>query len=541
MTTAEILLAAGSFLGGLGLFLLAVRMLTDGLRFAAGDALRGVASGVLVTAIVQSSSAVTVATIGFVNAGLLTLAGALGVVYGANIGTTVTGWLVAAVGFEWKIDVFALPLIGFGMLLRLGRSASRLGALGEALAGFGLFFVGVDVLKTSFEGMAALVDPAVLRPEGWLGLAAFIGVGVLMTVLTQSSSAAIAITLTAATGGLIAIDAAAAAVIGANVGTTSTAVLAALGATASARRVAAAHVVFNVATAIVAILLLPLLLWIVDQLGRAAGFEAAPALTLALFHTVFNVLGVGLMLPVTGWLASFLAGRFVTEAERLGRPVHLDANVMETPELAMDALALELQRLLGLIRDWYVMAATARAQTLPDPARLEAVHALSAAIVAFLGRLERSRLTAEVARDLPEVLRVVSFVEEVTDATDDLQQLVAVDALVRSPLGADVERFRAEAVAILAACDPAAPEFDAAALRARREVLKEDWHRLKDLLLQAAAEGRVSVEQVSRALDVLRALMRVVEQLLKAARRVQQFSMERPIAGADASVAEVEA
>ncbi|NNM00772.1 MAG: Na/Pi symporter, partial [Gammaproteobacteria bacterium] len=149
----------GTFIGGLGLFLLAVGMITDGLKLAAGDALRGilarststplrgVASGVLVTGIVQSSSAVTVATIGFVNAGLLTLGQSLGVIYGANIGTTITGWIVAAVGFSFKVEAFALPLIGIGMLSRVVRPASRLASVGEALAGFGLFFIGVDVLK----------------------------------------------------------------------------------------------------------------------------------------------------------------------------------------------------------------------------------------------------------------------------------------------------------------------------------------------------------------------------------------------------------
>ena len=146
----------GMLAGGIGLFLLAVRMITDGLKLAAGGKLRdllghwtythtrGIFTGLAVTALVQSSSAVTVATIGFVNAGLLSLYQSLGVIYGANIGTTMTGWLVSLVGFNIKIEAFALPLIGIGMLLRLARGSSRLGSLGEALAGFGLFFVGID-------------------------------------------------------------------------------------------------------------------------------------------------------------------------------------------------------------------------------------------------------------------------------------------------------------------------------------------------------------------------------------------------------------
>lgn len=222
---SDLLPVLGMLLGGLGLFLLAVGMLTEGLRLAAGDRLRtilanstrtplhGVASGMTVTAVVQSSSAVTVATIGFVNAGLLSLAQALGVIYGANVGTTFTGWLVAAVGFSWKIEAIALPLIGVGMFLRMTGTSSRLGAAGEALAGFGLFFIGVDVLRDAFEGIAAGIDPAALAVDGWRGVLLFLGVGVLMTVVTQSSSAALALTLTAADGGVIGLEAAAASVI----------------------------------------------------------------------------------------------------------------------------------------------------------------------------------------------------------------------------------------------------------------------------------------------------------------------------------------
>jgi phosphate:Na+ symporter len=179
--------------------MLAVGMITDGLKLAAGNALRdllgkwtrspahGIATGVSITAIVQSSSAVTVATIGFVNAGLLTMFQALGVVYGANIGTTMTGWLVAIVGFKIKVEAFVLPLIGIGMMQRLTRDDSRCAPLGLALAGFGLFFIGIDVLREAFEGLAAAVDLQRLTVDSVAGVSLFVGIGFLMTVLTQAS------------------------------------------------------------------------------------------------------------------------------------------------------------------------------------------------------------------------------------------------------------------------------------------------------------------------------------------------------------------
>ncbi|HBN14489.1 MAG TPA: MFS transporter, partial [Pseudohongiella sp.] len=157
------LVTLGTLLGGLGIFLLAVSMITDGLKLAAGRALRdilarstrtpvrGIASGFLLTSVVLSSSAVTIATIGFVNAGLLGLKQAMSIILGATIGTTVMGWLVSIVGFDLNIASFALPMVGLGMMLRLFGPSKRLGAVGEAVAGFGLFFIGVDFLGDAFE------------------------------------------------------------------------------------------------------------------------------------------------------------------------------------------------------------------------------------------------------------------------------------------------------------------------------------------------------------------------------------------------------
>ncbi|WP_455218884.1 Na/Pi cotransporter family protein, partial [Kaarinaea lacus] len=352
----------GMLAGGLGLFLLAVNMITDGLRLAAGNALRnilarathsparGIVSGMGITAIVQSSSAVTVATIGFVNAGLLTLYQALGVIYGANIGTTTTGWLVAMIGFNIKIDAFALPLIGLGMILRLTGGDTRRGPIGTALAGFGLFFIGIDVLKDAFEGLATSIDLQRFTIDGVAGVLLFLVIGFFMTVLTQSSSAAIAITLTAATGGIIGPYAAAAMVIGANVGTTSTAVFSVIGATPNAKRVAAAHVVFNVATGMVALLLLPIMFGLVKAIGNLFGLENIPVVTLALFHTTFNILGVALMLPVTTRLARYLEQQFTSLEEIEGRPKFLDKTIAVSPALALNALGLELGHIGSIAR-----------------------------------------------------------------------------------------------------------------------------------------------------------------------------------------------
>jgi len=239
-------------LGGIGLFLLGMILMTDGLKTAAGNALRkalarftggplsALLSGATLTALVQSSSATTLATIGFVSAGILTFEQAVGVVFGANLGTTSTGWLVSLLGFKVSIAAFALPMVGAGALANLlGRGRWR--AAGLAVAGFGLIFVGIDQLQVGMAGLATRLDPSMLPGDNLAGRLALVGLGVLMTVVMQSSSAAVATTLAALHAGTIGLDHAAALVIGQNVGTTVTAGLAAIGASTAARRTALAH------------------------------------------------------------------------------------------------------------------------------------------------------------------------------------------------------------------------------------------------------------------------------------------------------------
>lgn len=528
---------AGTALGGLGLFLLAVSMITDGLKLAAGDALRdilarstatrlrGVASGIAVTGLVQSSSAVTVATIGFVNAGLLNLGQALGIVYGANVGTTMTGWLVAAIGFKFDVATFALPMIGAGMVARLLGATTRLGACGEALAGFGLFFIGVDVLRGAFEGLAATFDLAALAPAGVVGVVACVGFGFFMTLVTQSSSAAIAITLSAASGGVLALDAAAATVIGANLGTTSTAAFAVIGATPNARRVAAAHVVFNGVTGLVALALLPLMLAAVRVAGSALALDDAPAVTLALFHTVFNVLGVALMWPLTGRLAGFLRGRFRTSTETLGQPLHLDDNVLATPALALDALRLELGHMAAIGRRHALDAlgdASVPLGALNE--QRQALAALGLALERFVARLERERLPEDPARRLPAALRVNGYIEEVAALA---QQFAArrgeIERIRRGQVRDEVDAFLVVVIALVRRADCADPELDTTALDADYAALRTRWHDLKGVLLEAASGDVIPVTGLNAALDSLRAALRIAEQCVKIAERLARY------------------
>src|SRR5690606_9225649 len=218
------------------LFLLGMSLMTDGLRFAAGDSLArilhkmtrnrflGIFTGASMTALVQSSSATTLMTVGLVSAGLISFSNAVGIIFGANIGTTMTSWLVSLIGLKFKVSAFALPLVGIGSVAMLiGKGTWKF--IGQAITGFGLLFVGIDFLQSGMIGLTGLFDPTQMHPETFFGRLILVLVGLLMTVVMQSSSAALASTLTALSTGAITLGAAGALVIGQNVGTTITAMI----------------------------------------------------------------------------------------------------------------------------------------------------------------------------------------------------------------------------------------------------------------------------------------------------------------------------
>lgn len=411
----------GRLAGGVGLLLLGISLMNDGLKLAAGPALerilrpaastrwRGLGFGAFVTALVQSSTATTVALIGFVNAGVLNLSQAVWIVFGANIGCTMTGWLVALVGLQFDIKTLALPLVGVGMMLRLTGAGTRRGFVGMTLAGLGLLFFGIDMLRDAFTELPA--GFAVPDGQNWTAVLAQVFAGMVMTVLMQSSAAALTVALTAAEGGLLDIQGAAAVVIGANIGTTAAASIAAIGATANARRVAASHVLFNVITAVVALALLPWMLRAIVAAGHWMGLGAAPAPTLALYHTAFNVLGVILIWPLANRLIAFLQRRFRAADDDAARLQYLDQTVLAVPEIALATLDRELHA-LGQRSQQLLLA------TLADPRapaqgdnELRRIERIGDAITDFIARLSRSALSEESAQRLPRMLGVVRHYE----------------------------------------------------------------------------------------------------------------------------------
>jgi len=526
----EILTIIGGLLGGVGLFLLAISMITDGLKVSAGAALeqilqnsistplRGIIAGLLMTAIVQSSSAVTVATIGFVNAGLLSLGHSLGVIYGANLGTTMTSWLVAAIGINIKISAFALPIIGIGMLLRLTGIHTRRGAVGWALVGFGLFFIGIDVLKSTFEGMAAAYQIQQYNSDELGGLLLFIGLGFMMTLLTQSSSAAIALVLTAASSQVIDITAAACMIIGANVGTTSTSVISVIGATPNAKRVALAHILFNLVTAIVALLLLPLLIVAVSAMGDLIEGGATPAIVLAMFHTVFNLLGVLLMWPVTKPMNRFLKKWFVTAEEIEGKPRYLDKSVASTPRLALKALSLELSHVGDIVRRSSMASLSTEAVSAKGLVsdRL-ALEKLVSNIEKFITGVQSGFTTREHSEALSEVLHVIQHYMIVADLAQHISEeqtwLLVVE---QAELASQLAQLKSSAVALLTACNITLPGFSVDTLNYKFELFEQDYKSMKSHFLSYGARGDFRIKNMANHLEQLSNLRRLLNQFYKA-------------------------
>ncbi|MBN2768342.1 MAG: Na/Pi cotransporter family protein [Campylobacterales bacterium] len=337
--------------GGLGLFLLGMIVMTDGLRSLAGDMVRialmrftktpysGAFTGAISTALLQSSSATIVAAVGFVGAGLMTFPQALGIIFGANIGTTITGWMVALLGFKLQLGMIVLPVILLGAILKLFFK-DKLASLGYALAGFGLIFIGISLLQEGMSGFEGIITPQNLPSYSWIGILKLVALGIIATLITQSSSAGVAATLTALYANAINFEQAAALVIGMDVGTTMTAAMASIGGSVNVRRTGWSHVIYNLFTGVMALFLIAPYIYLWDVLAPGALIQNAE-IALVAFHTSFNVLGVLIVLPFTHQFAHLIE-KIISSKEPLFTE-KLDIGLLEDPYLALENARISAQ------------------------------------------------------------------------------------------------------------------------------------------------------------------------------------------------------
>lgn len=424
---------------GVAIFLFGMIMLEDGFKLfsggalermlerATGSTLRAITFGILSTTVLQSSSLVSVITISFLSAGLISLIGGVGIIFGANIGTTTGAWLVAGLGLKVNIAAYAMPMIAVSIILVFQKSRSLRG-VGYALGGLGFLFLGIHHMKEGFEAYKDQIDLLRFALPGLLGLVVYTLLGTTATVVMQSSHATMVLILTALSAGQITYENALALAIGANIGTTITAILGSLGANFQGKRLALAHLIFNVATASVALIFLSPLRDAVDQISLFVGISDQDfALKLAVFHTIFNVLGVALMLPLLTRLITFLERRIVEPVPDVSQPRYLNSVVDAFPQTIETALRKEVRHLsenamelilhgLNLHRheifDSDDIAKTVRASRAPfeldlDESYERRVKTLYSAIVEFTTRIGEKRVEPEINERI-HVLRDVS-------------------------------------------------------------------------------------------------------------------------------------
>jgi len=316
------------------------------LRKATDKLYKSITLGALTTAFIQSSSLVSVITISFISAGLISLAGGLGLIFGANIGTTATAWLVAGFGLKIKISVLAMPMLIFGIIFSFQKSKSFKG-IGNILTGLGFFFMGIYFMKEGFDVFSKYFDLTVYAVPGFLGVIIYTGIGIFITTILQSSSASLALVLTALSAGQIEYENALALAIGTNIGTTITALIGSVGSNIAGRRLALAHLIFNLTTGIVALSFIFPLANLVDKLSDIIGIAQDDyALKLALFHTIFNILGVLIMIPLIDKLETLLL-RVVKDhrVKDIDEPKFLNKSGLEFSQTAIESLENETKYL----------------------------------------------------------------------------------------------------------------------------------------------------------------------------------------------------
>ena len=441
-------------IGSLGLFLYGMKIMSEGLQKFAGDSLRriltamttnrvtGVLTGVLITALIQSSSATTVMVVSFVNAGLLTLTQSIGVIMGANIGTTVTAWLISALGFKVDIAAFSLPLLAFGIPLLLSGKSSRK-SVGEFIFGFSFLFMGLQALKANAPDLGA--NPEMLAfvqnytDMGFLSIILFLFIGAILTMIVQASAATMAITLIMCANGWIDYHLGVALVLGENIGTTITANLAALTGNTQSRRAALAHLVFNIFGVMwVLVLFYPFtaaVSWFVTDVMNISDPAVAVSFKLAAFHTAFNISNTFIMIWFVGLIEKtvcFLIKGKKDEDEEY-RLRYITGGMLSTAELSILQAHKEITlfaertgRMLDMVKALFyeknedaflkIYSRVEKYESISDRMEIE--------IANYLTCVAEGRLSSEGKEEIRIMLRAVSEIESIADSCNNMARSI---------------------------------------------------------------------------------------------------------------------
>ena len=502
--------------GGIGLFLFGMHTLTAALRELASDRARsflagftrtplsGAMTGAATTALIQSSSATMVMTAGFVGAGLLSFPQALGILYGASVGTTFTGWMVLVLGFKLQLGTLALPLLFVASLMAL-LARGQAARTGQGLAGFALVFIGLDGMQAAMAGFEGQVTPASFPQATLWGRLVLAGIGVAITMVTQSSSAGVAAALVLLAGRAIDFEQAAALVIGIHVGTTFTALLAAVGGARSVQQTALANVLYHVATGALALPLIDVFAWALA--GGLLGGDTQ--LALVLFHTGFNLVGVAVMLPLTAAFARMVQ-RMRPELPDEAPGLRLDRRLLSDTGAALDVSGRVLRETAQTL--FAALAYALRPGAAPEP-----LAEASAEAAATLAELQDFLARVQVPDDRAETLARLNAQLHELDHLRRLRYRCSQAARLRSAVRAP---RLGHAVTLLRGClerDLAGAE-DLAALERRLVRLEQRLGRIEARVRHAVLRRPshvlgLTVADVMQLSDALRWLRRATGHL----------------------------
>lgn len=425
--------------GGLGLFLYGMQLMADGLQKIAGDRLRrilevltstpvfGVTVGAGITALIQSSSATTVMVVGFVNAGLLSLKQAISLIMGANIGTTVTAFMVSL-----KLTDLALPAIGIGFIISLLSKKKNTRFLGQTILGFGLLFLGMKIMGDTMQPLKdnAYFTSLIVNLSNNPMLAMLLGLG--FTAIIQSSSATTGLVVTLAAEGLIDLNVGLAMTLGSNIGTCATALLASIGTQLVAKRAAIAHLLFNVVGVVIFMFIFAPFVAFVETTHPLLERQVANA------HIIFNLANTLLLLPFINQFTR-LVERIVpgeVKIDHMG-PLYLDENLMKTPSVALGQANRELVRMgklgLAMLEEVYTAFKTSNAGLDSAAKKEETINLLEHAVVDYLARLAQESLSDEQSERIPDLLSISSDIERIGDLAENIGELAEYRAEHRLP------------------------------------------------------------------------------------------------------------
>ena len=441
-------------IGSLGMFLYGMKITSEGLQKGAGDKLRniltamttnrftGMLTGVFITALIQSSSATTVMVVSFVNAGLLTLGESISVIMGANIGTTVTAWIISVFGFKVDMAALSLPLLGFAIPLMFSNKSKRK-SIGEFVFGFAFLFMGLALLKDNAPDLEK--NPEMLAfvqrytDMGFGSIILFLVIGTVLTMIVQASAATMAITLIMVANGWINLELGAALVLGENIGTTITANLAALTANTQAKRAAFAHCLFNViGVCWVLVIFHPFMHfveWIVDTFFNTNNMAVETSYKLSAFHSMFNICNVAILIGFTKQIEK-IASRFfkMKEEDEAPRLRYITGGMLSTAELSIlqakkeiSLFAKRIYRMYGMVED--LLQTTKDDDFIKLFSRIEKYENISdnmeIEIADYLNRVSEGRLSSESKLKIRAMLREVTEIESIGDSCYNLARIIA--------------------------------------------------------------------------------------------------------------------